>query len=87
MYSVLVSTTFQKQFHELKGDTQNRIRRALEGLSSDPFTPRSGMDIKPLVDTSPKKYRIRVGEYRIVYTIEDTNVRVIELFIRGREYS
>jgi mRNA interferase RelE/StbE len=86
MYSVLVSTTFQKQFHALKGDTRNRIRRALEGLSSDPFTPRSGMDIKPLVDTSPKKYRLRIGEYRIVYTIEDTNVRVIELFIRGREY-
>jgi mRNA interferase RelE/StbE len=87
MYSVLVSTTFQKQFHALKEDTRNRIRRALEELSSDPFTPRSGMDIQPLVDTSPKKYRLRIGEYRSVYTIEDTNVRVIELFIRGKEYS
>jgi len=86
MYNVLVSRSFEKQFHAQNEDIQQRIRHALEGLASDPFTPRSGMDIKPLAATSPKKYRLRIGEYRIVFTVEESRVRVIELFIRGREY-
>jgi len=84
MYTVLVSRTFEQQFHSTGEDTRTRIRRALEGLSTDPFTPRSGMEIKPLAATSPKKYRIRVGEYRIVYAVDETSVRVIEVFKRGR---
>ena len=86
MYTVLVSSTFEKQFHTIEENARIRIGRALEGLSTDPFTPRSGMDIKPLAATSPKKYRIRVGEYRIVYTVDEASVRVIEVFIRGRGY-
>jgi mRNA interferase RelE/StbE len=86
MYSVLVSRTFEKQFHAIEEDARSRIRKALEGLSSDPFTPRPGMDIKALTATSPKKHRLRVGNYRIVYAVEDKTVRVIEVFIRGKGY-
>ncbi len=86
MYSVMVSRTFEKQFHALENDAKSRIRKALEGLSSDPFTPRPGMDIKALTATSPKKHRLRVGNYRIVYVVQETTVRIIEVFIRGREY-
>ncbi len=86
MYLVLVSRTFEKQFHAQNEDIQKRIRLALGELASDPFTPRSGMDIQPLAATSPKKYRLWIGEYRIVYTVGESRVRVIELFLRGREY-
>ena len=86
MYSVLVSRTFEKQFHALENDAKSRIRKALKGLSSDPFTPRPGMDIKLLTATSPKKHRLRVGNFRIVYVVQDKTVRIIEVFIRGREY-
>lgn len=85
MYQVLVSRTFEKQFHAQNEDIQQRIRHAFEDFASDPFTPRSGMDIKPLTATSPKKYRLRIGEYRMVYTVEESSVRVIELFSR-KEY-
>jgi mRNA-degrading endonuclease RelE of RelBE toxin-antitoxin system len=44
------------------------------------------MDIKPLTATSPKKHRLRVGDYRIVYFVEEKTVRIIEVFIRGRGY-
>jgi mRNA interferase RelE/StbE len=86
MYSVLVSRTFEKQFHTIEEDARSRIRKALEGLSSDPFTPRPGMDIKALTATRPKKHRLRVRNYRIVYVVEDKTVRVIEVFKRGRGY-
>jgi len=84
MYSVLISHTFVKQFHAIEEDTKNRIRTALEGLSSDPFTTSPVMDIKSLTATSPKKHRIMVGNYRIVYAVEEKTIRIIEVFIRGR---
>jgi len=86
MYIVLVSKTFQKQFHALPTDFQKRIRAALAELGNDPFKPRPGADIRPLQDTRPPKHRLRVGEYRIIYHVEGKTVEVIELFRRGRGY-
>jgi len=86
MYAVLVSKTFQKQFHGLPMDIQKRIRAALAELITDPFKPRSGADIKPLHDTNLPKHRLRVGQYRIIYHVEGKTVEVTELFHRGRGY-
>jgi len=47
MYSVLVSHTFQKQFHSLQKPLQKMIRNALNELEINPDQPRSGADIKP----------------------------------------
>ncbi len=87
MYTVIVSRTFQKQFRSLQKKLQERIKNALEELEINPNQPRSGADIKPLKKTQPQKHRIRVGEYRIIYLIEDNTVHVIEVFRRGRGYS
>ncbi len=84
MYTIFVSRTFQKQFHALNIEDQTRIKKSLEGLKEDPFPSRSGVDIKPLLHTDPQKYRLRVGQYRIVYWTPDTDtLRIIELFRRG----
>ena len=86
MYKVLVSRTFQRQFRNLPEKIQSRIRNGLKELESDPFRPRPNADIKALKDTNPQKYRLRIGNYRIIYTVEDDTVKVIEVFIRGRGY-
>jgi mRNA-degrading endonuclease RelE of RelBE toxin-antitoxin system len=86
MYSIFVSRTFEKQFHSLTVDVQRRIRVTLNALKEDPINPRAGADIRALTDTNPRKYRLRVGSYRIIYTIEKTRIRVIEVFSRGRGY-
>ncbi|MCK4614017.1 MAG: type II toxin-antitoxin system RelE/ParE family toxin [Thermoplasmata archaeon] len=65
---------------------QSRIKSALTALEVDPFTPRSGAHIKPLSGTTPMKYRIRIGDYRVVYVVEEQVVKVIEVFTRGRGY-
>ena len=85
-YQVLVSQTFQKQFHNLGEDEQKRIKNALYALEIDPFEPRSGADIKPLTNTNPKKYRLRIGNFRVIYLIEGDIVKVIEVFKRGQGY-
>ena len=48
---------------------------------------RSGADIKPLKNTNPLKYRLRVGEYRIIYVVKDDAVPVIDVFKRGKGYT
>ena len=86
MYTVLASRTFKKQFNALDKKMQKRIKSALKQLEKDPYKPRSGADIKPIIDTTPQKHRIRVGNYRIVYGVENDIVKVIEGFWRGRGY-
>ena len=86
MYEILVSRTFEKQFKTLSKQLQNRVKKALLKLEDDPLKPRSGLNIKSLVNTKPQKHRLRIGEYRIVYLVEKKTVKVIEIFLRGREY-
>ena len=86
MYRVLVSSTFQNEYGHLDPESQSRIRNALEQLAEDPFTSRTHADIKALKDTEPKKYRLRIGRFRIIYAVVEKDIRVIELFSRGREY-
>ena len=86
MYTVLVSITFQKQFNALDKDLQKRIRTALKELEENPLEPRPHADIKLLVGTKPPKHRLRVGDYRIIYIVDENTVRVIEVFRRERGY-
>ena len=46
-----------------------RIVKCFEQLSDDPFRPRPGVNIIQLESIDPKLYRLRVGIYRIMYTI------------------
>lgn len=87
-FDVLVSRTFQSFFDGLDEGIQGRIRTALEALAEDPYTSRPGADITQLRNTDPVKHRIRVGDWRIVYRVEDDEdvVKVIEGFRRGRGY-
>jgi mRNA-degrading endonuclease RelE of RelBE toxin-antitoxin system len=86
MYKVLVSRTFQKQFNSLNKSIQKRIKGGLKELEKDPKKARPNADISPLSGTKPQKYRLRVGEYRIIFLIDKKTVRVIEVFKRGRGY-
>ena len=85
-YSVLVSKTFQRKFRQLQKNLQNKIKKSLEELQNDPYTPRSNCDVKPLLDTHPKKYRLRVGSFRVIYLVENKDVKVIDLIKREVGY-
>ncbi len=55
-------------------------------LEQDPFHPRPKADINPIKGTEPRKYRLRIGEYRAVHAVAGSEVKVIEVFARGRGY-
>ncbi len=83
---VTLSETAVRQLRKLSGKTRRRIARALRVLEDDPYRPRPKADIGPLEGTDPKKYRIRVGDYRAVYAVVGSEVKIIEVFARGRGY-
>jgi len=83
---VLISKTFQRKFQQLQKNFQNQIKKSLKELQNDPYTSRTNCDIKSLKDTRPKKYRLRVGNYRVIYIIENKEVKVIDLIKREVGY-
>ena len=85
-YKVLVSTNFQKKFYHLQKNMQSQIRKKLKELEKDPYKKRPNCDIKLLKDTKPKKYRLRIQEYRIIYIIEIKEVKIIDLLKRKIGY-
>lgn len=85
-YRVTLSETAVRQLRKLEKADRDRIVRGLKVLEEDPFRPRPKADIRLLEGTEPKKYRLRIGEYRAVYAVVGSEVRVIKVFARGRGY-
>jgi mRNA-degrading endonuclease RelE of RelBE toxin-antitoxin system len=54
-------------------------------LSQVPF-PSSGSAIKLLVGVTPSHFRLRVGDYRVVYRIEGCRVVVVRVAHRREAY-
>jgi len=86
-YKVFISRTFQKKFYQLQKSLQNLIRKTLKELEKDPYKSKPNCDIKLLKDTRPKKRRLRVGNYRIIYAVEDKEIKIIDLLKREAGYS
>lgn len=85
---VLIHHKAQEFYSKLPVKIQNKIKLALQELEKDPLTPRPKADIKKLSGTRGRKhaYRIRTGDYRIVYDVEDKKVYVTLIFHRGKGY-
>ncbi len=85
-YRVTLSETAVRQLRKLEKADRERIVRGLRALEEDPFRPRPKADIRILEGTEPRKYRLRVGAYRAVYAVVGSEVKIIEVFARGRGY-
>jgi len=87
-FRVLVHAEVQKFLKTLPGDRQAKIRKALDALTEDPSTPRPTVDIRRLRGPPGRRdaFRLRVGDYRLLYDVEGENVWVTEAWHRGRGY-
>jgi mRNA interferase RelE/StbE len=85
--SVLVSRTAQRQLERLPQDASRRIRTKVAVLAEDPFHARPGADLRLLWgQDDPPLYRLRIGDYRVLYFILDREVRVTEILHRSQAY-
>ena len=78
-YEVVLSPKAEKQLDELPTPLRRRITEAIEGLESNP-RPHG---VKKLTGAE-NLWRIRVGDYRIVYTIEDDRLIVLVVKVGHR---
>ena len=86
-YRVLLSKTAVAQLGLLYPKQKDRIKASLDQLEQEPFQRRSGADIKKLITyDEPPLYRLRIGDYRAVYSIMDHDVRVTEIIHRSKGY-
>jgi len=85
---VKLHRTVAKSLERLEPKLRERIKSALRKLGDDPYQPRAGVDIIRLIGTKGRQdlYRLRVGDYRAIYAIENKVIYVTDLFHRGKGY-
>ncbi len=87
-WRVLISESAKKEFHKLMPEIKERLKDGFAALGENPYENRSGADIKKLSGSrDPILYRIRVGDYRIIYAVVEKEVRVTTIIHRGKGYA
>jgi mRNA interferase RelE/StbE len=79
-YDLRITTSAAKALMKLPRVEQKRIRTAIDGLTADP-RPHGVTKLSGTIDS----YRIRVGNYRIVYTIDDGELVIVVVRIGHRK--
>ena len=68
MYEVELSRDAQRFYQRCDKPAAKKLARCFAALETD---PRAGNNIKPLKGQLSGSYRYRVGDLRVVYTIDD----------------
>ncbi len=77
-YSVEVTPAAERQIRKLDRETQRRVLTCLEKLGEEP-RPRDCVKLQ-----AEDLYRVRAGDYRIIYEIEDRRLIVLVLKVGHR---
>lgn len=78
-YEIVYKPSAERTFAKLTNDVQKHIFSAVQQLAENPRPP-GVKKLKAVIDL----YRIRVGDYRIVYSIEDKQLKILVLTIGHR---
>ena len=80
IYQLIITRQAQKQIADLPAAARKRVDKAILGLKVQP-RPDGVIKLKGDRDS----YRIRVGNYRVLYTIKDAELRVIVVKVGDRK--
>ena len=73
MFKILLNKKAIKYYEGLNVDYTKRINKAIEKISNDPFC---GSHVKKLVGKLEGKYRYKIGDLRIIYSV-DENKKIV----------
>jgi len=79
-YTILFSPFAQQQLDKLEKNVQERVLSTLERIRVRPYE-----FVKKL--TGYPYYRLRVGDYRVIYRIEDKKVKIFIIQHRSIVYT
>jgi mRNA interferase RelE/StbE len=74
MYKIIIHKKAVKKYNTLPPSEKKRIDKAIDKLKTNPFY---GQDIKKLVGELDGNYRLRVGDFRIIFEIDKSKKLVI----------
>jgi mRNA interferase RelE/StbE len=78
-YTITIRPTAGRALKKLVENDRDRIARAIQALGSGPRPDRCR---KMRGSHNPPRYRIRVGDYRVIYTIDDA-VKAVTVVLIG----
>lgn len=79
IYTIVVPRCVQRQLDALPRDVYDRITPRIEGLRQDP-RPHGVMTMRG----HENEYRIRIGDYRVRYEIDDRKLIILLVQCRHR---
>jgi mRNA interferase RelE/StbE len=74
MYKVVLTKKALKDLEKIDATVKTRIGNKLKNLMSDPLS-----DSKKLSNTVIGTYRFRIGDYRVIFDIEDDKVIILRI--------
>ncbi|WEH40139.1 type II toxin-antitoxin system RelE/ParE family toxin [Streptomyces sp. AM 2-1-1] len=80
-YAFRFTATAQRQLRAIDRPAAMRILAALTALGEDPY--REDADVKELVGSSGL-YRLRVGNYRVAYQVENDRLVILVVKVGDR---
>ncbi len=85
-YEIRLHPNAISSLNKLNQSTKERLISKIRVLKDRPKLKRAGADIKKIKDANPEAYRLRVGDYRVIYAVEEDVVWITEIMSRGRGY-
>lgn len=79
MYEIILERRVERDLRQLAADTFRRVIAAIEALADDPRPPNCRK-----LTGSDNDWQVRVGDYRVLYEIDDENQMVRVMRIRHR---
>lgn len=79
-WQIIISAPARRDLRRVGSEVHARLMRAITALAQDP-RPHG---YRQLEGQTPPRFRVRVGDWRIVYAIEDDRVVVLILEVGPR---
>lgn len=79
-FTIELTPKAERELRKLERPAQLRIKAAIELLRNNPRPPAA----TPMVGQPHRTYRVRTGDYRIIYEIHDERVLVLMVRIGHR---
>ncbi len=80
-YRVEFRPAAQRELRKLDRSSRDRVAKVIALLKEEPRPPAAKMLVG---DDTPRLWRVRTGEYRVIYSIEDDVLMVLVIKVRHR---
>jgi len=82
LYDLLYTPSAARDMRHLPEDLRARLRDSMEALR---LWPEHGADVRKLRDADLACFRLRVGDYRVLFDVDSDRQRILIVRVRHRQ--